>query len=75
MDRPSDELIIRHLGAATLFCWDALPLSAREQILAQSTDVIGVAPVTDIRNQIVRLAIRRAPRNWAAPIVDTGQTV
>ena len=61
-DQPSDEMIIRHLGAATLLCWHALPLAARQQVLDQSTDVVGFASVADVRSHIVKLAIRHAPR-------------
>jgi hypothetical protein len=60
--RPSDELIIQHLGAAVMLCWHALPLTVQQQILVQSTDVVGVAPITGIRDEIVRLMLRRAPR-------------
>jgi hypothetical protein len=59
---PSDGLIIQHLGAAVMLCWHELPLTVQEQILAQSNDVVGVAPVTGIRDQILRLMLRRAPR-------------
>lgn len=61
-DRPSDELILRHLGAAVLLCWNELPLTVQGKILAQSNDVIGVAPIAGIRDEIVRLMLRRAPR-------------
>jgi hypothetical protein len=60
--RPSDELIIQHLGAAVMLCWHELPLTVQQQILAQSTDVVGVAPITGIRDQIVGLMSRRAPK-------------
>ena len=59
---PADELIIQHLGASVLLCWHDLPLTVQGQILAQSNDVVGVAPISGIRDQIVRLVLRRAPR-------------
>jgi hypothetical protein len=58
----ADELIIQHLGASVLLCWHELPLTVQGQILAQSNDVVGVAPISGIRDRIVRLVLRRAPR-------------
>ena len=68
-DRPSDEMILRHLGAAVMLCWADLPLSARDQILRQADDVIGVAPVPQVRNEIVRLMLRHAKLRWAASLL------
>jgi hypothetical protein len=61
--RPSDELVIQHLGASVLLCWHQLPASVQGQILNQSSDVIGVAPIVGIRDQITKLALRRSPRD------------
>jgi hypothetical protein len=62
-ERPSDEHLLRHLGAAVLLCWHDLPLSVQGKILSQSNDVIGVAPIPTVRDEIVRLVLRRAPRD------------
>jgi hypothetical protein len=51
----SDEAILTHLGSAVLLCWDELPFSAQTRILAQANDIIGLAPIPDIRSRIVRL--------------------
>jgi len=59
-NRPSDEMVLRHLGAAVMLCWAQLPLGARDQILRQADDVIGLAPIPHVRNEIVRLMLRRA---------------
>ena len=61
-DGPPDELIIGQLGAAVLLCWHRLPLSVQGKILAQSDDMIGLAPVPGLREQIVKLTLRRSPR-------------
>jgi hypothetical protein len=55
----SDEVILTHLGSAVLLCWDELPFSAQTRILAQANDVIGLAPIPDIRSLIVELLLRR----------------
>jgi hypothetical protein len=68
-DRPSDELILQNLGAAVMLCWAQLPLSTRDQILRQADDVIGLAPVPRIRNEIVRLMLRHARLRWAASLL------
>jgi hypothetical protein len=65
-DRPSDESIYRHLGAAVVLCWAQLPPGARDQILRQTDDVIGLAPVPEARNEIVKLLLRHAKAQWLA---------
>ena len=55
----SDEVILTHLGSAVLLCWDELPLTAQTRILAQADDMIGLAPIPDIRSRIVELLLRR----------------
>src|SRR5512141_1108028 len=73
-DRPSDEMILQHLGAAVMLCWAQLPLSVRDQILRQSDDVIGMAPIPRVRNEIVRLMLRHAKLRWAASLLpDRGK--
>ena len=67
--RPSDEMILQHLGAAVMLCWAQLPLSARDQILRQADDVIGLTPVPQVRNEIVRLMLRHAKLRWAASLL------
>lgn len=64
--RPSDELILQHLGAAVMLCWAQLPLGTRDQILRQADDVVGFAPIPQIRSEIVRLLLRHAKAKWAA---------
>ena len=61
-ERPSDEAIIQQLGAAVLLCWHDLPFVAQGQILAQANDVIGIQPVSRVRDHIEMLLLRRAPR-------------
>jgi hypothetical protein len=70
-DRPSDEMILQHLGAAVMLCWAQLPLSARDQILRQADDVIGLAPVPKVRNEIVRLMLRHAKLRWTASLLPS----
>jgi hypothetical protein len=69
-DRPSDELIFQHLGAAVVLCWAQLPPGAREQILRQADDVIGLAPIPEIRTEIVKLLLRRAKAQWVAAFLS-----
>ena len=57
--RLSDEVILTHLGSAVLLCWNELPFSAQTRILAQANDMIGLAPIPDIRSRIVELLARR----------------
>jgi hypothetical protein len=59
IEPPPDELILQHLGAAIMLCWTKLPLSARDTILDQAGDIIGLAPVTAVRSQIIDLLARR----------------
>lgn len=58
--RLSDEVILTHLGSAVLLCWDELPFNAQTRILNQTSDMIGLTPIPDIRNQIVKLLLRRS---------------
>ncbi len=67
-DRPPDQLIFQHLGAAVMLCWPELPLSVREQILSQSGDVIGLVPMLHTRQEIVKLHLRQAKAQWTASI-------
>ena len=64
--RPSDEMILQHLGTTVMLCWTQLPLGARDQILRQADDVIGLAPIPRIRSEIVRLMLRHTKMRWAA---------
>ena len=58
----SDEVVLTHLGSAVLLCWDELPFHAQTRILAQTNDMIGLAPVPNIRSRIVELLLRRSGR-------------
>jgi hypothetical protein len=72
--RVPDEVILQHLGAAVMLCWSQLPLSARDQILRQADDVIGLTPVPRVRNEIVRLMLRHAKLRWAASLLPDRAT-
>ena len=63
-EHPSDEAIIQQLGAAVLLCWHELSFVSQGQILAQASDMIGVMPMSNARDRIVGLLLRRAPRTW-----------
>lgn len=69
-DTPPDELILQHLGAAVMLCWSHLPLAARETILHQSDDVIGLPPIPQSQSQIVKLLLRNAKAQWAATLLS-----
>ena len=66
--RPPDEMVLQHLGAAVMLCWSQLPLGVRDQILRQADDVIGLAPIPGVRNEIVKLMLRRAKLQWTASL-------
>ena len=57
---PSDAEIIQQLGAAVLLCWHELSVMSQGKILAQAHDLIGVMPMSNARDQIVGLLLRRA---------------
>jgi hypothetical protein len=42
-----------------MLCWDELPIKAQLRILDQADDMIGIAPVPDIRGRIIELLLRR----------------
>jgi hypothetical protein len=69
-DRPSDEAILQHLGASVMLCWAQLPLGARDRILRQADDVIGFAPIPQVRNEIVKLLLRHAKARWVASLLS-----
>lgn len=68
-DRPSDELIFQQLGAAVVLCWSQLPPGAKDQVLRQVDDVIGLAPIPQIRNEIAKLLLRHAKAQWMASLL------
>jgi hypothetical protein len=57
--RPGNELILQQLGAAVLLCWDDLSFRSQTRILDQANDIIGLAPMLEARNEIVKLLQRR----------------
>jgi hypothetical protein len=57
---PTDNHIMQQLGAAAVLCWHRLPFAVREQILSQAEDMI--PHLADIRNQVQKLVLRRAPK-------------
>jgi hypothetical protein len=60
IDRPADELILQHLGAAVMLCWKKLPPYSQGIILEQADDLIGITPVTGIKHHIFDLLSRRS---------------
>lgn len=67
-NRPPDALILQYLGAAVMLCWSRLPLGARELILQQADDVIGLAPLPQTRSAIVKLLLRNTKAQWVASL-------
>ncbi len=55
---PSDDELLRHLGAAVLLCWGELSFASQVKILAQTNEVIGTRPIAGARNEIVKLLLR-----------------
>jgi hypothetical protein len=62
--RPGNELILQQLGAAVLLCWDDLSLQSRTRILDQANDIIGLAPMLEARNEIVKLLLRHKTQGF-----------
>jgi hypothetical protein len=58
--RPGDEQVLQYLGGAVLLCWNELSFQCQTRILAQANDVIGLKPLPDARNEIVKLLLRHA---------------
>jgi hypothetical protein len=58
--RPDDEQVLQYLGSAVLLCWNELSFQCQTRILAQANDVIGLKPLPDARNEIVKLLLRHA---------------
>jgi hypothetical protein len=58
--RPSDEQVLAHLGGAALLCWNDLSLQCQTRILSQANDVIGLTPLPNARDEIVKLLLRHA---------------
>lgn len=67
---PPAGLVLQHLGAAVMLSWSRLPLGARETILRQADDVIGLAPIPQIRNEIVKLLLRNAKAQWTTCLLS-----
>ena len=57
-ERPTDDELLQHLGAAVLLCWNDLSFPDQVRILAQTNDVIGKKPIPEARNEIVKLLLR-----------------
>lgn len=57
--RPGDEQVLQQLGAAGSLCWDDLSFQSQTRILDQANDIIGLAPMPEARNEIVKLLRHR----------------
>lgn len=55
-----------------MLCWAQLPLATRDRILRQADDVIGLAPIPRVRNEIVGLLLRHAKARWAVSLLQIG---
>ena len=53
--RPGDEQILQQQGAAILLWWDDLSFESQTRILDRANDIIGLAPMPEARNEIVKL--------------------
>ena len=62
--RPSNEQILQQLGAAVLLCWDDLSFQSQARILDQANDIIGLAPMPEARNEIVKLLLRHSTQGF-----------
>ena len=53
-----------------MLCWSRLPLTARELILRQADDVVGLAPIPETKTEIVKLLLRNAKAQWTASLLS-----
>ena len=60
--RPSNEQIL--LGGAVLRCWDDLSFQLQTRILDQGNDIIGLAPMPEARNEIVKRLLRHRTQGF-----------
>jgi hypothetical protein len=51
-------MVFQYLGMATMLCWTELPFKARDQILNQANDIVGVRPALRLRDEIEGLLLR-----------------
>jgi hypothetical protein len=54
-----DQVMLQHLGASVLLCWNDLPWQTQELILDQANDAVGIVPAPRIRDQIAYFLMRR----------------
>ena len=47
-----------------LFCWDDLSFQSQAGILGQANDIIGLAPMPEARNEIVKLLLRHRTQGF-----------
>ena len=66
--RPSNEQILQQLGAAVLLCWDDLSFQSQSRILDQANDIIGLAPMPEARNEIVKLLLRHNTQGFGQQV-------
>jgi hypothetical protein len=57
-ERLTDTAIFQYLGMATMLCWTELPFKARDQVLNQANDIVGVRPPLRLRDEIEGLLLR-----------------
>jgi hypothetical protein len=62
--RPSNEQILQQLGAAVLRCWDDLSFQSQTRVLDQANDIIGLAPMPEARNEIVKRLLRHRTQGF-----------
>ena len=62
--RPGNEQILQQLGSAVLLCWDDLSFQSQTRILDQANDIIGLAPMPEARNEIVKLLLRHRTQGF-----------
>jgi hypothetical protein len=62
--RPGNEQILQQLGSTVLLCWDDLSFQSQTRILDQANDIIGLAPMPEARNEIVKLLLRHRTQGF-----------
>jgi hypothetical protein len=57
-ERLTEPVLFQYLGMATMLCWTELPFKARDQILNQTNDIVGVRPALRLRDEVEGLLLR-----------------
>ncbi len=61
---PAMNISFNNWAQPWLLCWDDLSFQSQTRILDQTNDVIGLAPMPEARNEIVKLLLRHRTQGF-----------